>query len=155
MAFVRAGEGVHAVVFDLPSVIPLTKGYVERAGLTERIGFREGDMMTDDLGSGYDLILLSAICHMNSMRENDELFEKCLRALAPGGRIVIQDFVLDPDKTSPRTAVMFALNMLVGTRAGGTYSDQEYFDSLKRMGFENPTRLRLHGPTGLIIAVKP
>lgn len=155
MAFVNAGKDIHAEVFDLPTIIPLTKDYVAKAGLSDRIGFKTGDMRNDQLGNGYDLVLLSAICHMFSEEENAELFGKCLRALGSRGQIVIQDFILNPDKTSPRTAALFALNMLVGTRRGNTYSDQEYFDALRGAGFENPTRIRLHGPTGLIIATKP
>ena len=59
-------------------------------------------MRTDELGRGYDLALLSAICHMFGPEENRELFGRCYRALAPGGRLLMRDFILDPDGTSPR-----------------------------------------------------
>ena len=155
IAFVKAGEKIHADVFDLPSIVPITKDYVAKAALSDRIGFKAGDMRKDELGEGYDMVLLSAICHMFSEEENAELFGKCFRALSPGGKIVVQDFILNPDKTSPKTAAMFALNMLVGTPRGNTYSDQEYFDGLAKAGFKEPFRIRLHGPTGLIVATKP
>lgn len=155
IAFARANSDIEATVFDLAPVLPLAEKYVAEAGLSDRIKFRAGDMHEDDFGSGYDMVLLFAICHMNSPEQNRALFSKCLKALAPGGRIVVQDFILEADKTAPRTAALFALNMLVGTRAGNSYSRDEYFAELGDAGFEKPEHVRLPGPTGLIVAKRP
>jgi (2Fe-2S) ferredoxin/precorrin-6B methylase 2 len=155
IAFARANNKLEAVVFDLPNVIPLTKQYIEDADLVERIKTRAGDMRTDDLGSGFDLVFISAICHMNSPEENKELLRKSFNALISRGRVVVQDFILDPDKTSPKTAVLFALNMLVGTRQGNTYSESEYYDWLSEAGFKDIRHISIPGPTGLIMGVRP
>lgn len=112
-------------------------------------------MLHDPLGEGYDLILLSAICHMFSPEENRALFRRVCAALAPNGRLVVQDFILEPDKTAPRFAALFALNMLVGTRAGSSYSEPEYADWLRDAGFEEMRRVRQAGPSGLMIATRP
>ena len=111
-------------------------------------------MLHDPLGEGYDLILLSAICHMFSPEENRTLFQRAYAALAPNGRLVVQDFILEPDKTAPRFAALFALNMLVGTRTGGSYSEPEYSDWLREAGFAEVRRVRLAGPSGLMIATR-
>ena len=78
------------------------------------------DLRSDELGNGYDLVFLSAICHMLSEEENCDLLALCRAALATGGRLVIEDFILRPDKTAPKWAALFALNMLVGTRGGSS-----------------------------------
>jgi (2Fe-2S) ferredoxin len=109
----------------------------------------------DDYGSGYDLVFLSAICHMLDPDENRALLAKAHRALAPGGRVVIQDFLLDEDKTAPRFAALFALNMLVGTRGGNSYSESEYGGWLRAAGFEEIRRVPLMGPSDLILATRP
>jgi trans-aconitate methyltransferase len=83
-------------------------------------------MLRDPPGENYDLILASAICHVFSPEENRGLFQRVYDALAPGGRVVVQDFILEPSKTAPRAAALFSLNMLVGTRAGSSYSEPEY-----------------------------
>jgi len=152
IAAARANESLHAEVFDLPTVIPITQGHIEEAGLSDRVTTRAGDMRKDDLGSGFDLVFISAICHMNSPQENIELLEKSFKALAKGGKVVIHDFVLNDDKTSPPTAALFALNMLVGTREGSSYSEEEYTDWLKKTGFQEIKTLRLPGPTALMVA---
>jgi cyclopropane fatty-acyl-phospholipid synthase-like methyltransferase len=154
VAFARAFPTLQAEVLDVPEVLPLTEDYIRNAGLSGRVHTRPGDMLHDPLGENYDLILLSAICHMFSAEENRALFRRAYAALAPAGRLVVQDFILEPDKTAPRFAALFALNMLVGTRAGSSYSEPEYADWLGQAGFGEVRRVRLAGPSGLMIATK-
>ena len=113
-----------------------------------------GNIGDDRYGVGYDLVFLSAICHMNGPEENRRMLAKAFAALAPGGRVAIQDFILNPDKAGPKTGALFALNMLVGTRAGGTYNEAEYAAWLSDAGFGEIRRVRLPGPTDLIVARK-
>ncbi len=155
IAFARAISDLHSEILDLAEVVPLTQGHILQAGLSGRVTTRVGDMLRDPLGENYDLILVSAICHMFSVEENRSLFERAYRALAPGGRFVIQDFILEPDKTAPRFAALFALNMLVGTRSGSSYSEPEYTAWLRDAGFSEIRRVRLAGPAGLLLALRP
>ncbi len=152
IAFAEAGEDVSADVLDLAGVVPITRRHIDAAGLVDRVHARVGDLRDDTYGSGYDLVFISAICHMNSPDENRAMLEKAFAALEPSGRVVIQDFILNPDKTGPKTGALFALNMLVGTRAGSSYSEEEYGGWLRETGFEEPRKVRLSGPTDLVIA---
>jgi cyclopropane fatty-acyl-phospholipid synthase-like methyltransferase len=154
IAFAQASSGVTAEVLDLANVIPLTQEYIRRAGLADRIQARVGDMVHDPLGQGFDLVLLSAICHMFSAEENRVLFQRAHAALAPEGRLLVQDFILEPEKTAPRFAALFALNMLVGTRAGGTYSEPEYTAWLTEAGFRDIHLVRLPGPARMLLATR-
>ena len=126
IAFAQAEPGLHAEILDLPAVLPMALKRIQEAGLQDRVTVRPGDLCRDDLGQGYDLILLSAICHMLDEAENRELFRRVARALAPGGRVVLRDFLLEPDRAGPREAALFALNMLVATRAGSVYTEGDY-----------------------------
>ena len=125
MAMVRAREEIRGTIFDLPSVVALTRDYIVREGLSDRLETSAGDYHTDDLGSRFDLVFLSAIVHSNSFGQNERLIQKCCKALKPGGQVVVQDFIVDEDRTRPAFAAVFALNMLVGTEAGDTYTEAE------------------------------
>jgi precorrin-6B methylase 2 len=140
MAVVRAGKDIRAVAFDLPEVLPLTRRYVRRAGLLRRFEFRPGDFHRDDWGVGYDLILLSAIVHMNGPEENRRLIARAAASLNPGGQLVIQDFIMGPDRTKPAAGAVFALNMLVATQRGDTYQAGELKTWMRDAGL---TQLRL------------
>lgn len=141
IAFCRANPDIAAVVFDLPDVVPLTNEYAARAGMSDRISTTTGDFTKDELGRDFDLAFMSHILHSNSAAENVELIKRAWRALKPGGRIVVQEFVVDEGRTSPEWAVLFALNMLVGTTAGDTYTEAEITGWFAGAGFVDVRRV--------------
>lgn len=143
--FAQAKPNLRAVVFDLPSVTELAREYVEEAGLSSRIEIRAGDMLADPLGEGYDLVWASSICHMLGPEQNRALFAKARASLRPGGRLAVRDFIMDEGKASPAFGAVFALNMLVNTENGGTYTQAEYAEWLAGAGFAPPERIRVSG----------
>ncbi|KKK72391.1 hypothetical protein LCGC14_2904340 [marine sediment metagenome] len=101
-----------------------------------------GDFQDDpSLPAGADLAWVSAIVHLNSRRENRDLLTKVHAALCEGGRILIRDIVMDPSHTFPGDGALFAVNMLVHTPGGGTYSFGELSEDLTAAGFVNPEQL--------------
>jgi predicted O-methyltransferase YrrM len=151
IAFAKASPDVKCEILDLPEVVPLTAEYVKAAGVSAQISLRGGDMLNDNFGSGYDIVMLNAICHMFSEEQNLEIFRRAYLALAPSGRLVVQDFILNPDKAGPQQAALFSLNMLVGTEAGASYTEAEYAGSMKTAGFAEVRRIKLPGPSDLIV----
>jgi SAM-dependent methyltransferase len=155
MALVRAGEGLRAKVFDLPNVIPLTAKYLEAEGYSGRVDTVVGDYHADDFGEGYNMVLLSAIIHSNSFEENRALIKKAADAVNPGGQVVVSDFIVDEDRTGPPRAVFFALNMLVATEAGDTYTESEVRDMMGQAGLTDITREDTGFGSSLMIGRKP
>jgi cyclopropane fatty-acyl-phospholipid synthase-like methyltransferase len=151
IAFAKASPDVRCEILDLPEVVLLTTEYVSRAGVATQVSLRAGDLLHDDFGSGYDVIMLNAICHMFSEDQNPDIFRRARQALAPNGRLVVQDFILNPDKTGPQHAALFSVNMLVGTDAGASYSEVEYTSWMEAAGFTEVRRIKLPGPSDLIV----
>jgi 2-polyprenyl-3-methyl-5-hydroxy-6-metoxy-1,4-benzoquinol methylase len=154
MAFVQAREGIEAVVFDLPGVIPHTEAYIEEVGLSDKVKTSTGDYLEDDLGGGFDLVFLSAVIHSNSAEENQSLLRKVAGALEPNGQIVISDFIMDEDRTSPAIGTLFSLNMLVATESGDTYTESEVGGWLERAAFYGIKRIGTDFGTSLMVARK-
>lgn len=145
MAFVKAKPGLKAVVFDLADVTALARTYIAESGLSGSISTMDGDYNSDSFGAGYDLVFMSAIVHINSYDENVALMKRARQSLAKGGRIVIQDHIMDEDRTSPARGAIFALNMLVNTRGGDTYTEREMREWLEKAGCTSIERI----PTGM------
>ena len=154
IAFAEANEKLQVELLDLLEVLPIAQRHIEEAELGARIKTRAGDLRTDLLGQGFDVILISAICHMLGPQGNRDLLKRGYAALAPGGRVVISDFILEADKTAPKHAALFALNMLVGTREGNTYSEDEYREWLREAGFRKVRRMRMPGPASLMVGTR-
>jgi (2Fe-2S) ferredoxin/predicted O-methyltransferase YrrM len=155
IAFAQANPALRADILDLATVEPIALRHIQEAAVGDRVKVRAGDLRSGRLGEAYDLVFVSAICHMLSPAENLDLIGRCREALAPGGRVVIQDFILEADKTAPRFAALFALNMLVGTPGGSSYSEPEYAAWLGEAGFREVRHERLPGITGLMIGSRP
>ena len=114
-----------------------------------------GDFHADAaLPPGADLAWVSSVVHMNSRQANRRLFAKIHAALVEGGRILIHDVVMDDSRTAPLLGAMFAVNMLVHTPEGGTYTFAELREDLVAAGFRRPVRLRGEMRYAVIRAVK-
>ncbi len=155
IAFARAKPGLSAVVLDLASVLPIAERNIAEAGLADRVRTRVGDLRHEAFEAGHDLVLLSAICHMLGPEENRDLLRRAFAALVHGGRVAIQDHVMREDRTAPRSGALFAVNMLVGTASGRSYSETEYRLWLEAAGFRDVRHLPLPGPNDLVIVTRP
>ena len=154
LEFVRRNKEMKAVVFDLPAVVTLTQKYIDKAGLTSSVITKAGDYLLDNFGYGYDLVFVSAVIHINSPEENQALISKCAGSLNPKGQLIILDHFMNDERTEPVTGAIFALNMLVGTEHGDTYTEKEVRSWMLDAGLRQISRKEtLHG-TSLMIGIK-
>ncbi len=131
-------------VFDLPAAIHLTQRYLQAEGLAGRIRCLSGDARRDDVGGPYDVILISNVLHMFSRRDNLRILVRARRALGPAGLLLVKDFVLHRDRSGPRRAGLFGLNMLLATEGGELYTDAEFEGLFRRAGLKRIS----HHPIG-------
>ena len=147
MEFVSRKPGIEATVFDLPNVIPITNTFLEKEGFSDKVKTYAGDYTTDDLPGGFDMVFLSAIIHSNSLEVNGDLIRKCSGSLNKNGRIIIQDWIMNNDRTQPTSGAVFAINMLVGTESGDCFTEPEVTEMLAAAGFKDISRTEFE--TGL------
>jgi hypothetical protein len=154
MAFLRKNPSLKAIILDLEDVIPLAEERVRDEGFSDRVEFIAGDFYKDELPTGCDIALLSAIIHQNSPEENLNLYGKVFRALEKGGTILIRDHIMNEDRTKPPAGALFAINMLVNTRGGDTYIFREVKDGLESSGFRNVRLLRIGDKMDCLVEAK-
>jgi len=135
LAFLQAAPRLKATLFDKPEVIEMARRRLDEAGMLDRVTLVGGDFYQDEFPRGADLAFVSAIIHQNSPGQNLDLYRKIYRSLLPAGRIVIRDHVMEPDRTQPKDGAIFAVNMLVGTSGGNTYTYEEIRSGLAQAGF--------------------
>lgn len=155
IATLQKSPEMRATIFDRPMVIEIAKKKIAEENLSDRVTLVNGDFYTDDLPGGHDLALLSAIIHQNSPEQNVGLYRKIFDSLVPGGTIVIRDHVMSEDHTATAEGALFAINMLVATPKGGTYSFKEIKSDLKEAGFKNAHLLHHAEMDSLVTAQKP
>ena len=154
MEFLNRKPGLKATIFDLPNVIPISRKIVEKEGYTNRILHHPGDYTSDELPGGFDLIFLSAIIHSNSYETNQNLVKKCYHSLNAGGKIVIQDFIMNDAKTEPLHGAIFSINMLVGVEGGDCYSENEVSTWMENAGFSDISSVSLDHGLGQVTGIR-
>ena len=147
-----AGRGVDVTLYDLPDAIAIARKIARNAG-ARNIRFMPGDFLKDPIGTGYDLVFISQVLHVFSEQQNLKILKNVRSALNSGGKIVIQEFSLDNERTSPVQGALFSVNMLVNTDAGSSYTAREIKGWLAKTGFSGVKEKRMN-ETVLISARK-
>lgn len=155
IALAQGSERVHVTAVDWPDVLPVTRRTVQRFHLSDRFSFVEGDLLSADFGGGHTVATLGHILHSEGEERSRKLLAKVFDSLAPGGTIAIAEFLVNEDRTGPLSGLFFAVNMLVNTDNGNTYSFGEISAWLAEAGFVNAHTVPAPGPSPLILASKP
>jgi SAM-dependent methyltransferase len=144
LAIARRLPSARVTVADWPVVIEkVTNKFAERQGVSNRYDYLPGDFREVDFGdSRFDAALLGHI------------FRRVYRALKPGGRILIAEMVADDGRREAAFPLLFAVNMLVNTEDGDTFTFGEYRQWLGEAGFSKVRTLEAPSPSPLILATK-
>jgi len=155
IALAQCSPLVRVTAVDWPAVLRTTEKMVAKFGLSDRFTFSAGDLASADFGTRHQIATLGHILHSEGEAHSRALLAKTFRALAPGGTIAIAEFLVNQDRTGPVNGLLFAVNMLVNTDEGSTWSFKEIGGWLTEAGFVNPRTLDSPGPSPLILATKP
>ena len=139
IAFVKHTRELRSTVIDLPRTIEVAKEIVADFGLQDRIECKVGDIFHDlmlPFGNDIDLFFLSNVIHQEGYEENARLMKRLYNNLRPGGRIIINDVMMDESRIYPEEGALFSVNMLVGTERGKSYTKGEIERMLTDAGFE-------------------
>ncbi len=134
-AFLKAFPSSSAVIFDLPDAVVQARARFAQTEFASRVDFAPGDFYKDELPPGADFAWVSAIVHQHDRAANCDLFAKVRRALVADGLIAVRDVVMEPSRTEPTEGALFAVNMLVNTDLGGTFTFAELAEDLTEAGF--------------------
>jgi ubiquinone/menaquinone biosynthesis C-methylase UbiE len=155
IALAQRSPHVHVTAVDWAGMIPTTKRITQKFGVAERFKYVEGDLLEADFGTGYDIAILGHILHSEGEERSRQLLEKTFRALKPGGTIAIGEQLVNDQRTGPATGLMFAVQMLVNTDKGDTFSFNEIKSWLEDAGFKKVRKVTAPGPSPLVLATKP
>ncbi len=144
ITMVERHPDLRAVVFDANErALALAAEEIASKRLEGCVTLRHGDFLRDDLGSGYDLALVSSVMCLLGVEENRRLLARVHAALADGGRVAIRDAIHEPTRTGLPHAAIFGVHLLVSTKKGRAYSRTEVASWLAEAGFTDVRRFPL------------
>jgi ubiquinone/menaquinone biosynthesis C-methylase UbiE len=155
IALAEKSPRVQVTAVDWAGMIPTTKRITQKFGVGDRFDYVEGDILEVDFSNGYDIATLGHILHSEGEDRSRQLLGKTFRALKSGGTIAIAEWLVNDDRTEPLPSLMFAVQMLVNTEKGDTFSFNEIKNWLEDAGFKKVRKLEAPGPSPLVLATKP
>ena len=134
IAMAERFEALAATVLEASPVDAIARRTIHAAGLDGRIAVVAADMFAAPWPADHDVHLFSNVLH--DWHEDDcrQLLEKSAQALAPGGRILVHDMLLDDDKAGPLWAAEYSVLLSTVTQ-GRLYSAAEIGGWLAERGF--------------------
>jgi SAM-dependent methyltransferase len=151
IALAEALPHLQVTVAELPSVVPVTRRFLERAGVTERVHVQGVDVVRQPLTGTFDAAVLRAFLQVLSLDDAYHALLNVKQALQPGGTIYIPDMPLDDSRLTPHGMVLFNPVMVAIYEDGQKLTVQEYRDLTAKAGFED---FALHAG-GFMTARKP
>jgi ubiquinone/menaquinone biosynthesis C-methylase UbiE len=147
---------LRATILDLPHVLEITKEYVKRYGMEERVSFISGDFHKLELEKiNYDMVLLANVLQMYDEEANIKLLRKVYDCLERSGMVIIHGYALDDKEYRPLESALFGLSVLSSTPSGDVYKRSEKVRWLREAGFRNIKYFEIDAiPSTVIVALR-
>ncbi|MEO8682083.1 MAG: class I SAM-dependent methyltransferase [Vicinamibacterales bacterium] len=142
------------VAADWPSVLTVASEHAHAAEVQDRYRTLPGDAFKVTFPDGFDVALVTNFLHHFDPPTCTSFLKKVHAALAPGGRVVVLEFVPNPDRVSPPVPARFSLSMLAGTPAGDAYTFADLQHQLEAAGFRSVSAHALPTPETVLLALK-
>jgi SAM-dependent methyltransferase len=148
----KANPGLEATVLDLPGAEPVLR---ERH---PELAFVAGDIDQPRFGrpdgEEWDYVLVSNILHDHPAEENERIIREAAGLLAPGGTLVIYEWVIDEGRTSPPGVASFTPMMVIENEGGWTWTEEEIGAWLRAAGLDPQPISQGPGPIAVIRATR-
>jgi len=142
------------VAVDWPAVLAVASEHAHAVQVQDRYRTLPGDAFKVDFPEGFDVALVTNFLHHFDPPTCVMFLRKVHAALAPGGRVVVLEFVPNPDRVSPPVPARFSLAMLAGTPSGDAYTFTELQQQLEEAGFRDVSAHALPTPETVLLARK-
>jgi ubiquinone/menaquinone biosynthesis C-methylase UbiE len=155
LPFALRSRRVNVTAVDFSPVLEVAKKFAGEFGVRDRYTFVARDIRKMDFGAeAYDLALLGHICHSEGAEWSRRLIAKCFRALRKNGRLLIMDYIADEQRASDLMPLLLALNALLGSDEGDTFTYSEYRHWLSSAGFGDIRAIDVGAQSPVIAALK-
>jgi predicted O-methyltransferase YrrM len=162
---IGGGSGIYSAIWlgrnpaarstqlDWGPVNAIARRLLAERGVADRFTTIDGDFHAADFGTAaHDIAVYSHIAHQEGPADNIAIFAKIRGALKPGGTLVICDFIVDDDRGGPPFPLLFASEMLLKSKQGGTWRRADYHGWLAKAGFDDVSFQPTPSPATLIFA---
>jgi predicted O-methyltransferase YrrM len=152
IAFARRSPDVRVTAVDQSDMLARAKNNISKFGLDAQFQQIVGDLPSTAIDAGaYDLVVFDHVCEVRGEDWTTQAIDKAYGALKSGGKLLLTDEV---ERSGDPTALFYAVDLLVNTAKGATFTFAQYEAWFKSAGFVKVDVLGDFGED-VLCAVKP
>lgn len=102
---------LRSTILDSGETLGVTKEFVAKHEVRDRIELRECDITKDKLGDNIDAVLLSDVAY--DAIEAEKILQNVWKCLRTEGQLIIRGYYYDPQNANPLFGALFIINQLV------------------------------------------
>lgn len=160
--FVGATPGLESTVLELPEVCATGEGIraTQAEDVKNRVKFVELDATSPTWpvsDAAFDVVLMSYISGSVPEPIIGELYKNAIKALKPGGRLLVHDFMVNDSLDGPALGALWGLQHVTVNADGLGLCPAEIIERMGAAGFDKSkceSMEMIHGMTKLIVAHK-
>jgi SAM-dependent methyltransferase len=160
--FCERNAGLSSQVLELPEVCATGNGIKaeQKQIVQEAVSFVELDATSPDWpvqDAAFDMVLMSYISGSVPEPIIGALYANACKALKPGGRLIVHDFMVNDSLDGPSLGALWALQHVTVNADGLGLCPKEIIDRMGAAGFDASkceTMEMIHGMTKVVIARK-
>lgn len=143
-----------AGLYELKNVCTVASSFYKEHGYENKIEVIEGNFFERELPAGYDGMVFSNILHDWNEEKGRMLLSKAFNALDKGGKIFLNEALLNETKTGPMGTVLLDVLMYINHKSQ-QYTFREITEMLTTAGFKNVRKHTFPTNFSLVVADKP
>mgnify|MGYP003630817347 FL=1 len=152
----EANPELTSTIIDFPNVSEIGWRFITDADMTNRVRYIPSNALTVEWPTEQDAILMSYLFSGIPGGEVPRLVKYAYDCLAPGGRIMVHDFMVEDDRTGPVMAALWQLQHMAFTPEARSVTAGWLKAEMKKVGFVDiQDEQTIPGMTHLVHARKP
>ena len=152
----KAYQDLHSTIIDFPNVAEIGWRFIAEAGLVDRVRYIPGNAVEVAWPGNQDAILMSYLLSGVPGGAVETLLGNAFNALAPGGKLLIHDFMVEEDRSGPPLAALWQLQHMAFTPEARSLSVGWLIRTGDKIGFHTSEGQSLiPAMTKLVVLEKP
>lgn len=127
---------LQATIIDFPNVAEIGWRFVSEADLVDRVRYIPGNAVEVQWPGNQDAILMSYLMSGVAGESVEGLLKKAFDAMAPGGKLMVHDFMVEQDRRGPALAALWQLQHMAFTPDARSLSVGWLTETGKKIGFQ-------------------
>jgi ubiquinone/menaquinone biosynthesis C-methylase UbiE len=143
----RALPDSRVTLADLPEIIPIAKGHLERKGLRDQVELVAADFLREGCGLGgrtFDCVFISHVLHDFEASTASAIVARAGHLVRAGGKLAILDVLVPEGGHNNSVEALFDLMMLVEVPGGRTHRISDVREWIESSGMTSPKSHKLY-----------